>query len=233
MEKYRAFYIILQNQTKPCMLAVKTVPTQRTTSLQHSQVYFAPLVMNLHNKMKKKLKKNKKNIKKKVVTTAKIFAAGALLTAGRNMVDKISEDNTPEISASEVTWNQDQGASLFKIETLQRDSGTSSLVIGGYIMLALGMILLALPALRAIKWVIKSCGGHTRTHSLDEEESEDKKERKTEGKYKTVVYTPSPPTPAENQERDDDSIPSTSMARFQDKLENEISILTKKLRNEN
>ena len=51
-------------------------------------------------------------------------------------------------------------------------------------MLALGMIILAIPALKAIKWVIKSCGDHTRTYSLDDEESEDKKERKTEGKYK-------------------------------------------------
>ena len=189
--------------------------------------------MNQYSKMKKKLKKNKKNIKKKVVTAAKLFAARVLLTAGGNMVEKISEDNTPEISASEVTWNQDQGALSFKIETLQRDSRTLSWIIGEYIMLALGMILLALPAQRAIKWVIKSCGGHTRTHSLDDEESEDKKERKTEEKYKTVVYTPSPPSPAENKGRDDDSIPSTSMARFQDKLENEISILTKESRNEN
>ena len=167
------------------------------------------------------------------MTAVELVAAGALLTAGGNIVDKLSEDTAPKISASEVTWNQDQGAALFKIETLQRDSGTSSWIIGGYIMLALGMILLALPALRAIKWVIKSCGGCTRAHSLDDEESEDKKEHKTKGKYKTVVYTPSPPSPAENEGKDNDSIPSTSMARFQDKLENEISILTKESRNEN
>ena len=96
-------------------------------------------------------------------------------------------------------------------------------------MLALGMIILAIPALKAIKWVIKSYRDHTRTHSLDEEESEDKKEHKTEGKYKTVVYTPSP---AENEGKDYDSKPTTSMARFQDKLENEISILDKESRNE-
>ena len=98
-------------------------------------------------------------------------------------------------------------------------------------MLPLGMILLALPALRAIKWVIKSCGDRTRTHSLDDEESEENKESKTEGKYKSVGYTPSPPSHAE--ERYDNSVPSTSMAKFQDKLENKISILTKESRNEN
>ena len=94
-------------------------------------------------------------------------------------------------------------------------------------MLALGMIILAIPALKAIKWVIKSCD-RTRTYSLDEEESEDKKEHKTEGKYKAVVYTPSC---AENEEKDYNSMPSTSMAGFQDKMENEISILAKESRN--
>ena len=117
--------------------------------------------------MKKKLQKNKKILKKKAVTAVELVATGALLTAGGNIVDKLSEDTAPQISASEVTWNQDQGTALFKIETVQRDSGTSNWEIGGYIMLALGMIILAIPAIKAIKWVIKSCGDRTRTYSLD------------------------------------------------------------------
>ena len=68
--------------------------------------------------MKKKLQKNKKILKKKVVTTAELLAARALLTARGNIVDKLSEDTAPQISASEVTWNQDQGTTLFKIETV-------------------------------------------------------------------------------------------------------------------
>ena len=121
------------------------------------------------------------------------------------------------------------GTALFKIETVQRDSGISNWEIGGYIMLALGMIILAIPAIRAIRWVIKSCGDRTRTYSLDEEESEDKKEQKTEGKYKAVVYTPSP---AEHEDEDFDSKPTTTMARFQEKLDNEINILDRESRNE-
>ena len=91
------------------------------------------------------------------------------------------------------------------------------------------MIILAIPALKAIKWVIKSCGDCTRTYSLDKQESDDKKECKSEGKYKAVVYTPSP---AENEGKDYDSKPTTSMARFQDKLDNEITIRDKDSRNE-
>ena len=72
--------------------------------------------MNPYSRMKKKWQKNKKTIKKKVVTAAELFAASTLLTAGGNMVDKLSEDSSPHITASEVTWNQDQGKALFEIK---------------------------------------------------------------------------------------------------------------------
>ena len=55
--------------------------------------------------MKKKWQKNKKIIKKKIVTAAELIVAGALLTAGGNMVDKLSKDSALHITASEVTWN--------------------------------------------------------------------------------------------------------------------------------
>ena len=71
--------------------------------------------MNLYTKMKKKLQKNKKNIKKKIITAGELFAAGALLMAGRNMVEKLSEDSSPQITSSEVTWTKDQGKPLFEI----------------------------------------------------------------------------------------------------------------------
>ena len=78
-------------------------------------------------KMKKKMKgKKMKNIKKKIITAGEIFATGALLTAGGNMVDNLSEDSSPQITASEVTWTQDQGKALFEIKTVQRDLGFSS-----------------------------------------------------------------------------------------------------------
>ena len=74
--------------------------------------------MNLYSKIKKKLQKNKKLLKKKAMTAAKLVAVRALLTAGGNIVDKLSEDTAPQITVSEVTRNQDQGTALFKIETV-------------------------------------------------------------------------------------------------------------------
>ena len=64
--------------------------------------------MNLYTKMKKKMKgKKTKALKKKIITAGEIFVAGALLTAGGNMVDNLSEDSSPKISGSEVNWIQD------------------------------------------------------------------------------------------------------------------------------
>ena len=107
------------------MSAVRAV----TTGSLHTSVQYPGhhtiCDMNLYSKMKKKLQKNKKNIKKKIIIAAELVAAGALLMVGGNMVDKLSEDSAPQITASEVTWNQDQGKALLEIKTVQGDSGLS------------------------------------------------------------------------------------------------------------
>ena len=79
---------------------------EQPTSLHYSQVYYTHLEMNLYSKIKKKLQKNKKILKKKAMTAAELVATGALLTAGSTKVEKLSEDPAPQITASEVTWNQ-------------------------------------------------------------------------------------------------------------------------------
>ena len=141
------------------------------------------------------------------------------------MVDKLSEDSSPHITASEVTWNQDQGKALFEIKTVQRDSGISGWGISGYIVLALGMIILAFPMIKAIKWIIKSCGDRNRAYSINDEEIEDKN-RPTK-KYNAVMYTPAS---EETEATGHDPKPSSSMKMLQDKLEHEISVLTRESR---
>ena len=181
----------LQNTPKPAQLCMSAVRAVTTGSLHTSLRYpghHSVCDMNLYSKMKKKLEKNKKNIKKKIITAGELFTAGALLTAGGNMVDKLSEDSSPQITASEVTWTQDQGKALFEIKTVQRDSGLSGWGASGYIMLALGMILLAIPAIKAIQWIRRSCGGDSRTHSINKEEAEDKIESVV--RYNSVKYSP-------------------------------------------
>ena len=118
--------------------------------------------MNFFTKLKKKSKgKKAKAVKKKLVTASELFIAGGLLTAGGNLVDSITEDSSAtQISAGEVNWVEDKTRALFEIKTNQRDSNSSfPWGILGYILLGLGMILMAIPALRLIRWIKNSCGG--------------------------------------------------------------------------
>ena len=115
------------------------------------------------NKRKgKKGKKGKKTeaVKKKIITAGELFLAGGLLTAGGNLVDSITEDSSAtQIQANEVNYVEDKTKSLLEIKTNQRDSISQfPWYILGYILLGLGALLLAYPALRLIKWIRVSCG---------------------------------------------------------------------------
>ena len=105
------------------MSAVRAVPT----GSQPTSLHYTVREMNLYSKMKKKFQKNKKVLKKKIVMATELVAARALLMAGGNMVDKLSEDTAPQISASEVTWNQDQGTALFEIKKSPKRLGNIKL----------------------------------------------------------------------------------------------------------
>ena len=74
------------------------------------------------------------------------------------------------------------------------------------------MVVLAIPAIRAINRVIKVCGDRTKKYSLDKKHSEDQEDLETEGKYKAVSYTP--PSLPEHKDTEFDPKPTNSMARF-------------------
>ena len=79
------------------------------------------------------------------------------------------------------------------------------------------MILLAIPTIKFIQWIKKSCGGGNGSHTTDEEESEDNREPFVI--HNLVKYYPS----SEDTVRlDYDSKPTTSMARMQEQLEQEM-----------
>ena len=171
--------------------------------------------MNFYKNMKKKSKSKKaKNFKKKLVTAGELFVAGGLLTAGGNLVDSITgeDSSSTQISAGEVNWVNDQTKALFEIKTNQRDS-TSSFPWGilGYILLGLGLTLMAIPAIRLIRWIRVSCGGGN--DSIHEEE--DKEEPTTA--MNSVKYHPSP----EERLEYESSQPRPSLSQRQLMLEQE------------
>ena len=126
--------------------------------------------MNFFKGRKKKRGKKTKAMKKKIITGAELVIAGGLWTAGGNIVDAITEDSSAtQIQANEVNYVEDKTRALLEIKTNQRDSISSfPWYIVGYVLLGLGGILLAIPALRLLRWVRRSCGSSS---ILEEEDS--------------------------------------------------------------
>ena len=170
--------------------------------------------MNFYTKLRKKSKEKKGNkakaIKKKLMTAGELFIAGGLLTAGGNLVDSISgnDDSSPQISAGEVNWIEDKTKALFEIKTNARDSSSSSFPWGilGYVLLGLGMILMAIPAIRLIRWIKASCGGRSDSHKHEERNFEEPTNVRNSVKY----Y----PDPEERLEYDSQPIPSLSQRQL-------------------
>ncbi len=128
--------------------------------------------MNFYKRVKNKKKgKKSKAVKKKIITAGELFLAGGLLTAGGNLVDSITEDSSAtQIQANEVNYMEDKTRSLLEIKTNQRDSISQfPWYILGYILLGLGALLLAYPALRLIRWIRASCGsdGHQEGDNIE------------------------------------------------------------------
>merc|ERR1712082_491462 len=132
------------------MSAVRANPGQAHTH-QSSSSWLHTTMMNFFTKLKKKSKSKKaKKVKDKLVTAGELFIASWLLTAGGNLVDSITgeDSSSTQISAGEVNWVNDQTRALFEIKTNQRDN-TYSFPWGilGYILLGLGMTLMVIPAI--------------------------------------------------------------------------------------
>ena len=83
--------------------------------------------------------------------------------------------------------------------------------ICGWIVFALGMVVLAILAIKAINRVIKVCGNHTRKYSMDKN-SKNQEDPETKGKYKAISYTTTSPT--EHEDMKFGPKPTNSMARI-------------------
>ena len=155
------------------------------------------------------------------MTAGELFIAGGLLTAGGNLVDSISGDDSssPQISAGEVNWIEDKTKALFEIKTNQHDSTSSSWGIIGYVLIGLGMILVAIPTIRLIRWIKASCGGRNEGHT--HEEVEYKETKKPATIRNSVKYCSN----SEDRVRlEYNSQPIPSMSKRQEQLEQEMRI---------
>ena len=135
--------------------------------------------------------------------------------AGGNLVDSITGDDSssPQISAGEVNWIEDKTKALFEIKMNAHDSSSSSFPWGiiGYVLLGFGMILVAITAIRLIRWIKASCGGGNDSHKREERDFEEPTSARNSVKY----------YPDSEERLEYDSQPMPSMSQRQMMLEQE------------
>ena len=157
--------------------------------------------MNFFRRRKNKKKgKKTKLLQKKIVSAGELVIAGGLWTAGGNIVDSITEDSgATNIQAHEVNYMEDKSRSLLEVKSNQRDSVSSfPWYIIGYVLLGLGGLFLAIPALRFLRWIRRSCGSDS---FLEEDDSKD------DSKRAAVKHHPD-----HDEENDFGQIPKTSLS---------------------
>ena len=106
--------------------------------------------------------KNAAKIRNKAFAGIELVAAGAALTGGAMLLEEAATPKKPPVPGHDNVYATDNGASLFKVETLggQEDEITTSEVIGWVILICL-FILLVIIFARAIIRIKKTCGQDT------------------------------------------------------------------------
>ena len=125
-----------------------------------------------------------------------LVAAGRLLTRGLVMMEKLTENSSPQISGLEVTYNSYSGMTLIKFESLHGEATKmSTLKIVGWGLFATFIILLAIPITKAIIKILKICNKRTNQYNLDNNTAE---EPMNQDKY-MVKFKPHIPHMLENE----------------------------------
>ena len=109
--------------------------------------------------------KNAKAIKKKAVVAGELVAASAALTGGSMLLEEMVKPSEPQLAGHDNVYATDNGATLFKYETLAEQDyhGTTTAQIIGYILLVLIAIMLLFPIARLIIKIKRMCRHDTST----------------------------------------------------------------------
>ena len=114
--------------------------------------------------------KNDKVIKQKALAGAELVGAGTALTGGSMLLEEIIKTKDPQVVRDDNVFATDNGATLFKVETLagqDDDDDFSSGEIIMYIIFILLALLLLIPLARAVIKIKKICGQDTNAFSWD------------------------------------------------------------------
>ena len=125
---------------------------------------------------------NAAKIRNKAFAGVELVAAGAALTGGAMLLEEAATPKKPPVPGHDNVYATDNGASLFKVETLggQEDEITTSEIIGWVILICLFILLFIIFA-RAIIKIKKTCGQDTSMFNLGNlgKKKEDRQENTT------------------------------------------------------
>ena len=141
--------------------------------------------MNIWSSVKRRLKtKRAKAVKKKAAAAGELVVAGAALTGGAMLLEEVAKPSEPQLAGHDNVYATDNGATLFKYETLaEEEDGITTAQILGYVLLMLIAVLLLFPLARAIIKIKRMCGHDMSNFSEEskDKDSDDSKDNKHDG----------------------------------------------------
>ena len=108
--------------------------------------------MNIWSSVKRRLqRKRAKAVRQKATAAGELVVAGAALTGGAMLLEEVAKPSEPQLAGHDNVYATDNGATLFKYETLadEEDRITTAQVLG-YVLLVGIAILLLFPLAKAI-----------------------------------------------------------------------------------
>ena len=96
-------------------------------------------------------KDRRKLIRQKAVAGAKLVGAGAALTGGSILMERmVDSEPSPQLSGHDNVYAVDSSPSFFKVELLAGKDDISTIEIVGWVVFGLILLLLSIPVIRAI-----------------------------------------------------------------------------------
>ena len=141
-------------------------------------------------KIKRRLNKDRRRIvKQKAIAGVEVVGAGAALTGGSILVEKMIESPPgPQGTGHDNIYTADSSPSFIKIESLSGEDDMSALEITGWVLFSIILILLSIPVVRAILRIMRTCRQSTENYTLDNSSLN----KEPVEKYR-VTYAPSLP----------------------------------------
>ena len=120
-------------------------------------------------KIKQRMNKNRRKvIRQKAVTGMELVGAGAALTGGSILMEKmVDSEPSPQLSGHDNIYAVDLSPSFIKIESLASKEDMSALKITGWVVFGIILILLSIPVIHAILRIMRTCRQSTASYTLD------------------------------------------------------------------